>query len=756
MNKSFNLAKLGLNIFFLTSLLAIPVSPIFAFDPTHILSDEEMQNWQCMSKSDVQNFLDFQGGKIASMKIDDGAGKKRPISSIIYDTAKKYQINPKYILVTLQKEQSLLTAKNPTQKQLDWAAGYAICDSCSMDDPALQSHKGLFNQIDSAAGLMRWYYDNVTTKPWIKRPQFEYTIDSTLVRPKSYATAFLYTYTPHIQGNQNFWTLWQKWFEQTYPGGTLLRSTASDVVYLIQNGKKRPITTPGVLSSRFDPKSVIIVAESELGRYDVGPEVKFPNYSILKNGEQYYLLDYDNLRPFANAEVVRQIGYNPEEIIEVAPADIRGYEIGETINLETTDPTGRMVKFASGKIYLVKNGTLFPVPHSIIATKSFPDLKIEKANQADFVSYPIGDEVLLPDGTLFSLRGDKNVYVVDNGAKRLIPDEMTFKNLGYKFSSVITVPAVVANMHRKGLPMSAARLAMVSKSAGSVEVGLAAEKSNVTTLKIEEGKMASVPKNKIVYEGEKKVTLKTDTYLVADYSTGAILAAKNIDVVRPLASLTKIMAAKVMFDNALDLDGVTTYDVGKMRSAHKDLRIVAGEKIVNKDLMDSFLVSSLNSAGPMLVSSVSENEKMFVQKMNDAAMNLGLSNTKFTDSYGYDLGNLATAREYLPIFLAGVNEQKIFEYLSKTDYSFEELLDLDGSPTHFDDNTNLLLKKSNLPYKILASKTGYLNESGANLAMLIERPKDGKRFVLITMGNPDYKNRFNDPDLLARFTIANF
>ena len=55
------------------------------------------------------------------------SGTNRKASYVIYDSAQKYNISPKYLLVKLQKEQSLVTEDSPTQKQLDWAAGFAVC-----------------------------------------------------------------------------------------------------------------------------------------------------------------------------------------------------------------------------------------------------------------------------------------------------------------------------------------------------------------------------------------------------------------------------------------------------------------------------------------------------------------------------------------------------------------------------------------------------------------------------------------------------
>ncbi|MEN9378840.1 MAG: hypothetical protein RJB15_518, partial [Pseudomonadota bacterium] len=56
----------------------------------------------------------------------------------------------------LQKEQSLVTDDTPTQKQLDWAAGYGVCDACSMNDPSLQRFRGFAIQTRRAAGIMRY------------------------------------------------------------------------------------------------------------------------------------------------------------------------------------------------------------------------------------------------------------------------------------------------------------------------------------------------------------------------------------------------------------------------------------------------------------------------------------------------------------------------------------------------------------------------------------------------------------------------
>ena len=210
------------------------------------------------------------------------------------DTALRYQINPKFLLVTLQKEQSLVTDDTPTQKQLDWATGYGVCDSCDLNSDSLLKYKGFGKQVDNAAGLIRWYYNN-TDKSFVKKKDQNTMIDNQIIIPQSWATAFLYTYTPHIHGNKNFWRIWNTWFSQIYPNGTLLRSASSSEVWLVQNKIKRKFKNQATLLSRADPKMIVTVQETELSNYQTGQEISFPNYSILKNNADFYLLDYDSL-----------------------------------------------------------------------------------------------------------------------------------------------------------------------------------------------------------------------------------------------------------------------------------------------------------------------------------------------------------------------------------------------------------------------------------------------------------------------------
>lgn len=755
-NRTFNSLILLSAFILLTPTLALAVTaPSTEFNPHFIISDEEMQNWSGMNQGDIQAFLNDHQGYISHLQTPDKDGIVKSTAQIIQEAAQIYKINPKYLLVKLQKEQSLITEDNPTQKQLDWATGYGVCDACSLDDPNLQKYKGFGKQVDNAAGIMRWYYDNVNLQPWIKKANATYNIDGQTVTPVNYATAFLYTYTPHIQGNQNFWKLWQKWFDQIFPDGTLVKSTTGNTIYLIQDGSKRAFSSMTALASRYNPKLVIMAPDSELLRYPTASPITLPNYSILKQDSNYYLLDYDTLRPFASADVVKKLGYNPDEILNVESSELAGLSMGEPITAETSAPVGELVRIKETKqLYFIKDGMYRPVMDAAIAKTQFPGLREVSKPLTALQGLTIGDPVLFQDGTLMKIKGFPEVYVIEHGQKRHITYE-AFVGWGLSFKNLVEVDEITGIYHPTGQSIflrDGMVTAPTSTPSSTVKpTPSAGEDSTVSPQSV----MITAPKDQVSFVG-KKFETPVDTYLVAEYESGKILAGKNIDFVRPLASLTKVLTAYQMMQLGVNVSRTVTYDPADHKAVYHNFRVVAGEKIRTRDLLSAMLVSSINTATRMAVDSVEENESTFIKKMNATVKSWGLTKTKFVDVTGEDTKNVTTAKEYLTIFTKGTNNRDEQEYLGAHDYEYDEVVDLDGKPHHFDSSTNSLVQKTGLPFTILATKTGYLDESGSNLAMLVQRNSDKKKFILITMGNPDYANRFVEPEKLARWSMENF
>jgi D-alanyl-D-alanine carboxypeptidase len=747
--------------FIITSIilgLSLGASPAIAtnqdeFNPNFLLSDEEMQDWNSMTRADIQAFLNEQGGAIARLKTADKENTKRVTSDIIARASKEHKINPKYLLVKLQKEQSLITEDSPSQKQLDGATGYGITDGCGWDCETYKRNKGFGKQVDSAAGIMRWYYDHVSTESWIKKPNTSYDIDNIEIKPATYATAFLYTYTPHLQGNENFWKLWQKWFDQVYPDGTLVKTQHNSTVYLIQNGQKRKFSSTSALTTRFDPKLILTIPYSELGRYESGKDITMPNYTILKQNTKYYLLDYDTLRPFQNAETVRTLGYHPDEIIDITAADVALFSIGKTITAENKNPIGGLLRMKENKkLYYYNEGTLSPIFDDQIAKVNFPHLSIKTISAADLPAAELGTALKFKDGTLIKEQSFSKVYVIEKGKKRHIASEEVFNGMGYNWDHIIETNQFAALNHPTGQPIYLRR-EMNTTTPAPTQTIVAGETAPQTETTSISDLMVRTPKTDWQFIGEAYQT-DIDSYLIADADTKEILAGKNIDTLRPTASLTKVMTGYRLMKENLPLSKVTEYSAAKHKATYHHFRIAEGEKIFNKDLLNAFLVSSLNTPGKMLVSAVEPKESSFIKKMNDQAAAWGTTKTTFVDVTGEHINSVTTARDYLHIFHPALKNATIKKTLAKKTYQYTEFKDLDDKPDHFDTHSNDLTQASNLSFTILASKTGYLYESGANLALLVKRNSDGKQFIIITMGNVDFSNRFDAPKSIANWAMS--
>ncbi len=722
--------KKGLSILLFGAMAFAPTLALAQsdFNPNFIISDAEVQDSRSWTNHDVQQFLNLRGSYLRNYSAPDATGTSKSAADIIYEAGLNYNINPKFILATLQKEQSLVTDDSPTQKQLDWAAGYAVCDSCSMDDPKIQTFQGFDKQVDNAAGIMRWYYDN-TDKSFVKKKDTPTTIDDTLVTPQSWATAFLYTYTPHLHGNKNFWRIWETWFGQTYPNGTLLKSASTSEYWLITNNNKRKFKNMSALVTRIDPKMAITVPDSELSNYTAGPDIAFPNYSILKTPATTYLLDYDTLRPFASAEVVRKMGYNPDEIIDVTDTDIVGYKIGQTITVSSTAPQGVIYQVAELKqpYFYVKDSIAKPISKAIIDV-NFKKLSIEKHTLKELNKLTIAMEpVDFQDGTLLYLAEANKYYTMEGGKKRPIADRETFNTMGYKKTNAVNIDFAMATRIPDGeqIFLNSSLLSAKDKFLGD---------SGAT-----------------VYDTAKS---KLPAYLIAEYPTGRIIAGKNIDTKYPIASLTKLLTVNEALSQNFDLKKSTTYNDKLYASEGNALKIKTGQKILNEDALVSTLVISTNNIARLLAQNSGLTEKAFIASINERLADWGADNTQIVEPTGLDARNISTARDLLKIFVKVTKNDIIKSSAGKASYTFKTAYDPKiGKRTV--QNTNLLLHEKKLTYNILASKTGYIDEVGANLVMLVEDKKTKKQYVIITLAESDYAHRFAEPSRLAQLVTAN-
>ncbi|MDP3965124.1 MAG: hypothetical protein Q8Q20_05750 [bacterium] len=419
------------------------------FNPNNIISTEELTNNRSMSRDRIQKFLETQTG-LLSQYHSNVYGVSKSAAEVIYDAANFYQISPKYLLVLLQKEQSLITDPTPNEGQYDWATGYAVCDSCSKSDPRIQQYRGFFNQVNWAARRNRQYIEEAGR--WHFKVGGTYQIDGQTVIMDNQATVNLYTYTPHIHGNQLFHSLWHRWFTTEYPDGTLLQAENKPGVYLIQNGKKRPFWSKSAFLASYNSRNIITVSQTALDAYDDGRPIKFPEYSLLKSPDQkVYLLNGDSKRMIESDEVFRKIGFNPEEVIDVEQSDVDSYLNGEPINAASLYPVGILMQSKqNGGVAFIQNGVRHPIWSKEILSSRFPHHRATIVEQSEIDSYPVGDPITFQDGELVTAKEISSVYVISNGQKRRVGSAEVFNQLGFKWDNIIYTSQKALEIHPEG------------------------------------------------------------------------------------------------------------------------------------------------------------------------------------------------------------------------------------------------------------------------------------------------------------------
>lgn len=431
-------------------------SDVFAkINREFLLSDEEMTDTTTMTKQEIQAFLKEQGSYLASYQTIDIRGIKRYASEIISRVANAFDLNPRVLLVMLQKEQSLIENKKTTKDRLDWAMGYSICDTCSKRDQRLKKYKGFAKQVFYAAERIRESYLTDLKKKGKTisgiGPGKTTTIDGEPIVPKNAATAVLYTYTPHFDGNEKFVRIWRDWFVPDYPDGSLLQDKTNGGVWLIQNSVKRPITSRAVLLSRFNEKNIIKVQPSVLETFERGPAISFQNYSLLRapNGDIHLLSD-ETLRWITSGEIFRGIGFNLDDVIDVSENDLTPFAVGTPIDSIDASAQGVLIQnLKNGGVYFVEAGVKHPIPSPEVLKARFDKWPMQKKTEEDLTAYATGTPVVFPDGTLVAEKGSKTIFVISHGKKRKIADD-AFKFYGWNKSQIVYTNNASLALHEQG------------------------------------------------------------------------------------------------------------------------------------------------------------------------------------------------------------------------------------------------------------------------------------------------------------------
>jgi D-alanyl-D-alanine carboxypeptidase len=221
--------------------------------------------------------------------------------------------------------------------------------------------------------------------------------------------------------------------------------------------------------------------------------------------------------------------------------------------------------------------------------------------------------------------------------------------------------------------------------------------------------------------------------LLVDVDTLEVLHAEDAGQPWHPASLTKLMTAFVAFEaigrGAASLDTPVTLSRNAVNQAPSKSGLPVGSTLTLKDALYVLIVKSANDVAMAIAETVGGSEAGFVALMNDAAMRMGLTATRFTNPHGlHDAAQVTTARDLAVLSL----------YLRQ---SFPQFMPMFGTQTvrlgsaELESQNELLTKFAGTT----GMKTGYVCASGLNLVATVTR--NGRNLLAVVLGGSSARDR---------------
>ncbi|MDX6021839.1 D-alanyl-D-alanine endopeptidase [Scandinavium sp. V105_16] len=201
--------------------------------------------------------------------------------------------------------------------------------------------------------------------------------------------------------------------------------------------------------------------------------------------------------------------------------------------------------------------------------------------------------------------------------------------------------------------------------------------------------------------------------MIVDLNTNKVIYASEPDLVRPIASITKLMTAMVVLDAHLPLDEMLSVDISQtpeMKGIYSRVRL--NSHISRKNMLLLALMSSENRAAASLAHHYPGGYDAFIRAMNAKAKSLGMTHTHYVEPTGLSIHNVSTARDLTKMLIA-TKQYPLIGQLSTT----KEDMATFSNPNYTLPfrNTNHLVYREN--WNIQLTKTGFTNAAGHCLVM---------------------------------------
>lgn len=317
-------------------------------------------------------------------------------------------------------------------------------------------------------------------------------------------------------------------------------------------------------------------------------------------------------------------------------------------------------------------------------------------------------------------------------------------------TTCLVVAAVpVAAGQTSSVPAKKSAQKTTAKKAPAKKASTRAGTRRYSATKARERRLALARAKRLAYERQLK-ELQTPKYkhaangdLVPDVRAGAaiiynpvtheVLYESNAQVQRSIASITKVMTAVAFLENEVDFDREVVVQAADTRRASVTY-LRAGDRVSVRELMHLLLIGSDNAAARILARASVYGPVGFVERMNQKALELGLTSTRYADPSGLDAGNVSSAFDMARLISFASGDERVASIMRTPEYTFTS--SKRGGRTL--NNTNKLLGTE---VDVRGGKTGFISKAGYCLATLVRLPQ-GEQVAVVVLGATSNTARF--------------
>ncbi len=238
------------------------------------------------------------------------------------------------------------------------------------------------------------------------------------------------------------------------------------------------------------------------------------------------------------------------------------------------------------------------------------------------------------------------------------------------------------------------------------------------------------------------------SYVLVDFHSEKALAERDSEAPVEPASITKLMTSYIAFREIargnLSLDDEVLVSEKAWRTAGSRMFIEVGDRVRVEDLLKGIIIQSGNDASVAIAEHIAGDEEVFASMMNEAAAQLGMTGTNYTNSTGLpDPSMVTTARDSALLARALISEfPDFYSWYSQREFTFG------GIRQH---NRNRLLWRDP---SVDGLKTGHTSSAG--YCLVTSASRDGMRLISVVMGTDSEEARATASQALLNYGFRFF